>query len=184
MREIFLDDSDPVADLILVILEDFGGAPDAIKKAYMPLLLDNRDGSRFVNGKEVRPEVVVCWTSNRKKDKGGVSGMLDNVIGRTPVVLQVESNLDDWIENFAIPHGFPMNYISWLKWNPQFFNEEKPKTDFTKRGNPRNHEAAVEVFDSWDLSPRLMEISIAGAIGDAGSGPSSQRPTSRSTKVG
>lgn len=129
MVELYDDGSPAAADVILVCLEDFGGAPDAIKKAYMPLLLDNRDGTRYISGRKVRDEVIVFFTSNRKKDKGGVNGMLDNVTGRVPVVIEIEPTLDDWIEDYAIPHGLPMTYVAWLKWNPKFFNEDKPRTD-------------------------------------------------------
>ncbi len=168
MWELFDDGTKAQADVILVVLEDFGGAPDAIKKAYMPLLLDNRDGTRFVNGRPVRSEVVVFFTSNRKKDKGGVNGMLDNVLGRVPCVIEIEPTLDDWIEDFAIPNRLPMSYIAWLKWNPQWFNDQTPRTDFRKRGNPRNHEAACEVLESWGFRENrvIEEIALVGAIGD------------------
>jgi hypothetical protein len=166
MKLIFDDGTPPVADMIVFFLDDFGNATDVVKSAYMPFLCDTGE-DRWVGGRKIRDNVIFVVASNRKKDKSGVRGMLQSVTDRSPCILNVYPDRDEWID-WAIRHGMPMSVVSWIRWNGENLLVEKPSNDFEKNLNPRNIQYLGEIVRDWKLIEDDKLPAYAGAVGDTG----------------
>jgi hypothetical protein len=164
-REIFDDGYDPVAEIIVVFLDDFTNAPEPIQKAYMPLLLNNRE-QRFVQGMPVRDSVVFIVAGNRRKDKSGVRGVLHAVTGRADVIVEILPEVDEWII-WAIQEELPWSVIGCVKWNREIFCVDTPNVDMKKIGNPRNWAALGYVVRDWNVPDHLEYQTYTGAVGQS-----------------
>jgi hypothetical protein len=164
-REIFDDGTDPVADLLIVFLDDFTNAPEPIQKGYMPYLLNNRE-DRFVQGHRIRDNVVFIVAGNRRKDKSGVRGVLHAVTGRADMIVEVLPVVDEWVD-WAAEENLPWSVIGCVKWNPEIFNVDNPSLDMKKVGNPRNWAALGRIVRDWSIPEDLEYQSYTGAVGQA-----------------
>jgi hypothetical protein len=164
MRLIFDDGTPPCADIIVVFLDDFTNAGEPVQKAYMPLLLNNRGESRYMQGRKVRDNVVFIVAGNRREDKSGVRGVLHAVTGRADCIVTVDPVVDEWVL-WAARAGLPASVIGCVKWNPAVFCEKDARTDMQKVGNPRNWAALGEIINAWDIPTDIEYQVYVGAVG-------------------
>lgn len=141
-------------------LEDLGQAAAAMQAGYMQLLL-----AREVNGHKIPDCVTFVATTNRRTDRGGVSGILEPVKSRFKTIVELVSNLDQW-SLWAVAHDVAPEVIAYLRFQPESLNQFAPSADMTNSPIERNW---VSVSDWLKLGmPRAIEAAaFAGAVGEA-----------------
>jgi hypothetical protein len=143
-------------------LDDLGQATPAVQAAYMQLLL-----ARRVNDHVLPDCVTFVAATNRRGDRAGVQGILEPVKSRFATILDVEPDLDDWVE-WAYSVGIPHEVTSFLSFRKELFHQFQPTADMKNSPCPRtwHHvgkllQAGVPV-DSGELAMAVF----GGAIGE------------------
>jgi hypothetical protein len=120
--------------LHIVFLDDFGQGAPAVQASAMSFLdrtLDN-------------PNVVIIGATNRREDRANVSGMLEPVKSRFHSILNVEFDMDDWID-WALEQveagTMPLELVAFNKFRPQLMYSAKPSADLVNGACPRTVEA-------------------------------------------
>ncbi len=133
-------------------MDDLGQAPPTVQAAAMQLIL-----ARRINGYQVSGQVTFIAATNRKKDKAGVSGILEPVKSRFVTIVELEPDLDDWIR-WAALNSVPAELIAFIRFRPQLLFEFAPSVDMTNSPCPRTvHNVA-----------RLMALGLSGQHGCPG----------------
>lgn len=112
-------------------LDDLGQASPAVQAASMQLLL-----SRQINGFKISDQVTFIAATNRKKDKAGVIGMLEPVKSRFSTILNLDVDLNDWVQ-WALRSNLPTELIAFLRFRPNFLIDFQPTADLTNSPSPR-----------------------------------------------
>jgi len=158
----------PFGDLLKLIkatkptvffLDDIGQAPASVQAACMQLLL-----ARRINGHKVADFVTFISATNRRQDKAGVMGILEPVKSRFSAILELEINIDDWV-NWAIENNMPVELIAFIRYRPNLLHDFKPTADIINTPNPRTV-AYVGKMMNAGLSDDIQYELIAGAAGE------------------
>lgn len=141
----------------IAFLDDIGQAPTCVQTAVMQLLL-----ARQVNGKKISDRVIFVAATNRRKDRAGVSGILEPVKSRFKCIYELVPSLDDWTA-WAIENDIDMDVIYFLRYRPQYLNTDEFTADIVNHPCPRTWLAVSDL-----IKAELNEIEdIAGAVGIA-----------------
>lgn len=141
--------------------DDLGQAPTTVQAACMQLIL-----ARSLNEYKISDKVVFFAATNRKQDKAGVAGILEPVKSRFHTIIEVDVNIEDWID-WAYAHGVPPGIIQYVRWRKMaaLFAFD-PTTDITNSPNPRTVEKAGEML-AKGLPKHLRQETFKGACGEA-----------------
>jgi len=158
----------PFGDLLRLIkatkptvffLDDLGQAPASVQAACMQLLL-----ARKINGHKVADCVTFLAATNRRQDKAGVMGILEPVKSRFAAIVELEINIDDWV-NWAIESNMPVELIAFIRYRPNLLHDFKPTADIINTPNPRTV-AYVGKMMKVGLSDNIQYEMISGAAGE------------------
>jgi len=140
-------------------LDDLGQAPPAVQAACMQLLL-----ARRINGHKVSNFVTFVAATNRRSDKAHVSGLLEPVKSRFVTIVNLDVDLDDWVE-WAINNGLPIELISFTRFRPSLLHDFKPTQDLVNTPSPRT---VTNVGKLMALNvPKSMKFELfSGAAGE------------------
>lgn len=140
-------------DLTVYFLDDLGQATPAVQAACMQLIL-----ARRVNGHHVSPQVCFIAATNRHTDRAGVSGLLEPVKSRFVSIIELETDLEDWVD-WALKNGIETPLISFVRFRPNLLHDFKPTNELKNSPCPRTihnidrlmkaglpHELEYEVF--------------------------------------
>ena len=143
-------------------LDDLGQAPVSVQAACMQLLL-----ARRINGHRVGDSVTFFAATNRRQDKAGVSGILEPVKSRFSAILNLEPDIDDWV-NWAIEEGYPVELIAHNRFRPEYITMTswKPTPDMVNSPCPRTI-ARVGEWMRAGVPPELEYELYSGAAGEA-----------------
>ncbi len=142
----------------VVFLDDFGQAMDGVQKASMQLLLE-----RSINGQPISEYITFLVATNRKKDRAGVGGILEPVKSRFTTIVELETQLDDWIE-WALENAMPNELISFINYMPDLLDKFEATADITNSPCPRTI-ANVGRLIKLNLPRGLEHEAYAGAAG-------------------
>jgi hypothetical protein len=145
--------------LTICFPDDLGQAPPAVQAAFMQLLL-----SRSINGHVISDFVSFVAATNRKADKAGVSGVLEPVKSRFKTIVELQPDVDDWVE-WGLKTGVPTELIAFIRHRPNLLWDFKPTTDLTNTPCPRTV-AAVGDWMKLQLSKDLEYTVYSGAAGE------------------
>lgn len=144
--------------LHIVFLDDFGqGAPatQAACMAFMDKLLDN-------------PHVVIIAATNRREDRANVSGLLEPVKSRFDSILNMEFDVEAFINDFMLPEvnsgRQPIELVAFLKFRPELVYADKPSLDLVNIACPRT----IEALGKWmllDIPDECQYEIYSGAVG-------------------
>ncbi|MDP8268876.1 MAG: ATP-binding protein [Candidatus Tenebribacter davisii] len=158
----------PFGDLLRLIaadkptvyfLDDLGQASVSVQAAAMQLLL-----ARRINGHAISEHVVFLAATNRRQDRAGVQGILEPVKSRFAAILELEVNVDDWVD-WAIEHNMPVELIAFVRFRPNLLHDFKPTADIINTPNPRTV-AAVGMMMNAGLPKDTEYEMISGAAGE------------------
>ncbi|KWT98452.1 hypothetical protein WDL1P1_00800 (plasmid) [Variovorax sp. WDL1] len=132
----------------LWFLDDLGQAAPAVQAAFMQLLL-----ARRIDEHALPNCVTFVAATNRKQDRAGVSGLLEPVKSRFVTILEVEPDLDMWID-WALAKGLPPELVAFLQFRGgDLFHKPNPTTELVNSPSPR----------TWHNLAKLLK---AGAADD------------------
>lgn len=147
----------------LLIFEEVPDAPIAMQNLVARLCYD-----RELNGLHLSPETHVLMFGNRSKDKSGagrVSTKLSNRVRR----LEMESNLDDWVDWALTKGNIDPVLIQYLRFKPGNLDNFQPDAPLGANPTPRAWERVNKI------NPRLRsDLFLAAASGDVGPGPAAE----------
>jgi len=158
----------PFGDLLRLIrakkptvffLDDLGQAPSSVQAAVMNLLL-----ARKINGHKVADCVTFLAATNRRQDKAAVQGILEPVKSRFAAIVELEINIDDWVE-WAIKNDMPTELIAFIRFRPDLLNKFKPTADIVNTPNPRTVAFVGSMVNKGIPDDCEYEI-ISGATGE------------------
>ncbi len=157
----------PFGDLLRLIkadrptvffLDDLGQASSSVQAAAMQLLL-----ARRINGHKVSDKVIFLAATNRRQDRAAVQGILEPVKSRFAAILELEVNIDDWVE-WAIENDMPIELIAFIRFRP-ILHDFKPTAEIINTPNPRTV-AAVGMMMNAGLPKDSEYEMISGAAGE------------------
>jgi hypothetical protein len=166
------DDGNQVADFIaygnlnrmcnaerplVVFVDDFGQANESVQKALMQPL---HGGT--INGKKISDKVIWVSATNSRKDKAGVSGLLEPVKSRFHTIVNLEVNTEDWV-CWALQNNMPTELVAFIRFRPNLLHDFKATKDLENSPCPRTVTAVGEWFNAGIESHEV----IVGAAGEA-----------------
>jgi len=140
-------------------LDDLGQATPAVQASFMQLLL-----ARSVNGHVLPDCVTFIAATNRRSDRAWVSGILEPVKSRFTMIVELETNLNDWCE-WAIKNGMAPELIAFLRFRPNLLHKLEATADLTNSPCPRTW-ASVGKILKLKLRGHLELAAISGAVGE------------------
>lgn len=144
----------------IAFLDDLGQAPAVVQAAYMQLIL-----ARRVNGHKISDHVVFIAATNRREDMAGVTSVLEPVKSRFATIIELEPNVEDWIE-WAIDNHVPPELIGFIHFRPNLLTEGAATRDIVNHPCPRTIYNAGRLMKAGTRNPETL----AGAIGEAAAG--------------
>jgi len=152
--------------LTIHFADDLGQAPDAVKAAYMQLMLN-----RAINNHKVSDNVIFIAASNRKEDKAAVRSFLEPLKDRFVTIAELENNMKDWCEwmlaqanDGIISKDTAFKLISYVRYVPQVLDEFKASSDFSRTPTPRSIWFIAKMIEAG--MPKELELrAFSGAIG-------------------
>lgn len=147
-------------DLAVCFMDDLGQAPAAVQAAAMQLIL-----ARKINGHKVSDHVVFIAATNRKRDKAGVSGILEPVKSRFVTIVEMAPDTDDWVA-WALNNDMPIELIAFIRFRPELLFDFQPTANMTNSPCPRTV-AHVGKLMSLGLPSALELEAYTGAAGEA-----------------
>jgi hypothetical protein len=149
-----------VQKLTVAFFDDLGQAPTAVQAACMQLFL-----GRQINGNVINDNVCFIAATNRKKDKSGVTGMIEALKSRFTSILELNPTIKDW-EKWARSENMPLSIIYYMKDNPAYLEAFEPATEIVNTPNPRKI-ASLGRLINMGLPEEIRLANYAGAVGAA-----------------
>ena len=143
----------------IFFMDDLGQAPPTVQAACMQLLLVRR-----INGHCVSNKVTFMAATNRQSDRAGVTGMLEPVKSRFASIVNLEPDLDDWIE-WADDNNIPVELIAFLKFRPELLHKFEPTSDLINTPSPRTNHNVAKLMNI-NLSQEMEYEAYSGAAGE------------------
>jgi hypothetical protein len=144
---------------LIHFLDDFGQASTSVQAAAMQLILERR-----INGHKISDNVVFMAATNRHTDRAGVSGILEPVKSRFMTILELEVNIDDWIE-WATKKGLPPELVSFIRFKPKMLSDFQPSRELKNSPTPRTIYHVGEMMNSGLDKSFEFEV-FSGAAGE------------------
>jgi hypothetical protein len=118
---------------------------------------------RRINGYQVSEQVTFIAATNRKQDKAGVSGILEPVKSRFATIVELEPDVDDWVQ-WASAHNLPPELIAFIRFRPQLLFDFAPSVDITNSPCPRTVHNVAKLM-ALGMPEHLEFEAYAGAAG-------------------
>lgn len=145
---------------LVFFLDDLGQAAPSVQAACMQLLL-----ARSINGVKISDKVSFVAATNGREHRAGVSGILEPVKSRFVTIVQLETNLDDWVR-WALTHNMPPELIAFIRFRPDFLDAFSATSDLTNSPTPRTI-ANVGKLMNANVPAYIEKAAFAGAAGQA-----------------
>ncbi len=144
----------------VLFLDELSAAPEHIQPTVYGLLQERRVGQHVI------PDNVMIVAAGNRVEDGAVAYEMGTAISDRLIHLNVEPDLDDWIDNYAVKKGLHPAVPAFLKVRPDFFETtvQSMEQDHMIAATPRSWERVSSVLTSIS-DPRLRRIAIAGTIG-------------------
>jgi hypothetical protein len=145
--------------LMIVFLDDMGQGANAVQAAQMSFL-DKLKGN---------PNVVIIAATNGRGDRANVSGLLEPVKSRFDSIINMEFDMDVFVNDFCIPEveagRMPIELVAFNKFRPQLMYSVKASADLVNGPCPRTVEALGKLC-LMDLAEEDKYEAYAGAVGE------------------
>ena len=148
-----------ITEPTLVLIDDFGQAPEDVQKAFMQIL-----GARQIAGKHISDNVTFVAATNRREDGAGVRGMLEPLKNRFDAIIEIEYDVDAHI-SWMLDNNMPLDLISFQRFEGYKFVEEyMPSRDIVNQPTPRSITKLGLQINNGLSKELLYEVSI-GSVG-------------------
>lgn len=139
----------------IVFIDDLGQAAPVVQAAFMQWILLRRIGEH-----DIPDCVVFIAATNRRKDKAGVTSILEPVKSRFATILELEADADEWIK-WAFDNDMPAELIGFVHFRPTILNEGAATADIVNHPCPRTLAFAGKLINAGITDAE----SLGGAIG-------------------
>ena len=112
---------------VVVMLDEIGKAMKSVKNVLLTLMLEHRIGDHYL------PEGSIVFGTTNLMSEGVGDLMEAHARNRVCFITVAKPDADEWIENYAVPHGLDATVIAWVK---QFPHALASFTDSTQKDNP------------------------------------------------
>ncbi len=144
----------------ILFLDEINAAPPTVSAAAYQLILDRRLGEYRV------PEGWAIFAAgNRQGDRGVVYSMPSPLANRF-THLEVEPNLDDWVD-WAHGRGVDPRLIGFLRFRPDLLFDFDPAQAPTAFPSPRTWEFADRALAKFGDDRDLLTAALQGCVGPA-----------------
>jgi hypothetical protein len=140
----------------ICFLDDLGQAPAVVQAACMQLIL-----ARQIDGHKISDDIVFVAATNRRKDRAGVTGILEPVKSRFATIISLEADPDEWIE-WALANDVPPELIGFIHFRPSLLNSEEASAEIVNHPCPRTITYAGKLIKA---GLNNLEV-LSGAIGE------------------
>jgi hypothetical protein len=120
--------------------------------------------ARRINGHKVSDQVIFLAATNRRQDRAAVQGILEPVKSRFASILELEVNVDDWVD-WAIENNMPVELIAFIRFRPNLLHDFKPTADIINTPNPRTVANVGKMMNAGLPKDTEYEM-ISGAAGE------------------
>lgn len=142
------------------LFDDIGWATVATQNSLAHLIHERRTPS----GHRLPDCVSIIATTNKRTDRSGVAGMSQAVISRFASIVELEPNLDDWLE-WALSTNQPIELMAFLRFRTALLHAFNPTQDLKNSPNPRTWAYAGK-FVNMGLDRDIELAAIQGAVGE------------------
>jgi hypothetical protein len=104
-------------DVPIILFLDDAHLPERSIQKYMFQML----GEKTIHKHTMPPNVAVILAGNRSEDKAGFQQILAPIANRIRWI-DVDYDLDAWVNNYAIPKGIRLDVVSFLQHDQQHFS--------------------------------------------------------------
>jgi len=146
----------------LILFDEVTSAPPTVQAAFYKIGLD-----RLVNQTPIHPKASIVAAGNLETDRAVVMKMSTALKSRFFHYL-LETNLDEWLENFAYPNNIHPDIIAFLRYKPELLHKFDPDSAEDTFPCPRTWEFVndfIKVIEKPLFSKPHHLIAIAGAVG-------------------
>lgn len=146
----------------LILFDEITSAAPAVQAASYKIILD-----RLMNQTPIHNKVSIVTAGNLESDRAIVMKMSTALKSRF-FHYHLETNLDEWLEEFAYPNNIHSDVISFLRYKPELLHNFDPDSAEDTFPCPRTWEFVndfINVAEEPLFSKPHHLICIAGAIG-------------------
>jgi hypothetical protein len=145
--------------LMIHFADDLGQASDMVKAAYMQVQLGRR-----INGHKISDHVVFFAATNRKQDAAGVTRFLEPLKDRYHTIVELQTDFQQWVK-WAQTHDIAHEVWTWIRMQPQYLNDFKPSSDFSRTPTPRGIHQLSDMY-KLNLAKEIRLRTFGGIIGE------------------
>lgn len=131
-----------------------------------------------VNGLTLSRDTFHIMLGNRSKDKSG-AGRVSTKLANRVCVMEMEANLDDWVNDFAMPGNVNPIGIQFLRYKPDLFCKFDPDAPLGTNPTPRAWTRAFRTSERLDSLKYFEKIK-----GEVGEGPAAEFTAFRKIYIG
>lgn len=146
----------------VIIFDEINSAMPIVQAASYQLILDRRVGEM------VLPDQAFILAAGNRDGDGGVTFPLATPLRDRMTHVEMKPNLDQYIEDFAIPYKMSPAVIAYLKEAPGKFNTLSPNDPSHSGGtSPRSWERVSDyVIKNPNMDAKIFKTLIAGRVGE------------------
>ena len=143
----------------ICFMDDFGQANQSVQAACMHLFLERKVGDHDISDNIT---FVIC--TNDKKHNAAVTGIIEPVKSRMTSIINLESDVDDWID-WAIQKNLAPEVIGFIRLRGyELLSKFEATTSLTNTPSPRGTEFVSKIVEMKFSRDREAEL-ITGAVG-------------------
>lgn len=148
----------------LLFLDEITSANQSMQASSYKVVHDRKVGQR-----KLHPACYIAAAGNRDTDRAATHRMSTALINRM-VRAEVEIELEEWINNFALPKGLDFRVLAFLRFQPDQFYAFDPSSPDPAYPSARSWEKACKLLATSTNQGKLESFeveSIGGAVGQA-----------------
>lgn len=151
----------------VIFMDEANGAMPIVQAAAYQLFLDRRIGEMKI------PDGAFIVAAGNRECDGGVTFQLATPLADRMTHVELSPDLDDWIQDYAMPNLVHADVISYLKARTSDFNTLSPQNaNVCKGSSPRSWVTVSDYAHDSDVLGRpadvesVMSVMIEGTVGD------------------
>jgi len=147
-----------------LFFDEFNQAPTTIQGMFYQIINDRQIGEH-----KIADGVFIIGAGNRMEDKANVFDMATPLKDRLEHLELGVPSVEEWTEDFAIPHGIDMRIVGFLQFKQSFLNMVEPDSSDMAFPTPRGNERLSNMIKNIETKPenlRLLEIIVGSNVGE------------------
>lgn len=146
----------------LFIFDDLGQQVSTLVQGSLMQPLEAKE----INGQHVPKCVRFAAATNRQKDGAGVAGIIQPLLNRFDMIIEIEPHVPSWID-YISSKGYSQGPMlcAFIQHRPKWLLEWEPTKSIEASATPRTLEKALRLLDAGYPAKHTFEI-LKGCIGE------------------